>query len=137
LEKLVADRANLTQILRLLRSVDFNHGRRGTRGGVISVLDRRGGVPSESENGVLLVLGLDGEVEDVLLVSGRKAREDSDDAEETRLSAVLGGVHGKHHVSQEATKGLDADLMRFVFTNVSSKFRYKMMNQVHFLWFKS
>ena len=111
MEKLVADRANLTQILRLLRSVDFNHGRRGTRGGVISVLDRRGGVPSESEN--------------------------SDDAEETRLSAVLGGVHGKHHVSQEATKGLDADLMRFVFTNVSSKFRYKMMNQVHFLWFKS
>ena len=82
---------------------------------------------------MLFMLGLDGEVEDVLLVSGRKAREDRDDAEETRLSAVLGGVHGKHHVSQEATKSLDADLMRIVFTNVSSKFRCKIMNQVHFL----
>ena len=59
---------------------------------------------------MLLVLFLDGEVENVLLVTGRQAGEDGDHAEEARLGAVLLGVHGDEKGAQPATKGLDADL---------------------------
>ena len=59
---------------------------------------------------MLLVLLLDGEVENVFLVTGGQAREDGDDTEETGLSAILLGIHGDQKRGQPSAEGLDADL---------------------------
>ena len=100
-----------TTMRRTVRSSFQQRGAsRGSSAASASILHNNGRVARQTEDNVLLVLFLDGQIENVLLVTRGQTGEDGDHAEQTGLSAILLGIHGHEQSGQPSAKRLDANL---------------------------